>query len=52
MIQDRSVTLALNLLRLHLIGRLDLVARHEERLADPGRWAHEESESEGGRGGE
>ncbi len=33
MIQERSVTLALNLLRLHLLGRLDLVAAHEQKAA-------------------
>jgi nicotinamide-nucleotide amidase len=52
LIQDRSVSVALNLLRLHLIGRLDLVARHEERRAEPGGPAAEADEDEGGRGGE
>lgn len=52
LVQDRSVTVACDLLRLHLIGRLDLVARHEEKLAgesDP--WFDAEDE-EGGRRGE
>jgi nicotinamide-nucleotide amidase len=52
LIQDRSVSVACDLLRLHLIGRLDLVARHEERLAGEGGPLPEGDEEEGGRGGE
>jgi nicotinamide-nucleotide amidase len=35
MIQDLSVTLALNMLRLHLLGRLDSLAAHEVPAAPP-----------------
>jgi nicotinamide-nucleotide amidase len=52
LVQDRSVTVALDLLRLHLIGRLDLVARHEERLAGEAGPPPEADEEDGGRGGE
>jgi PncC family amidohydrolase len=51
-IQDRSVAMALDVLRLHLIGRLDLVARHEQRPAEPAGLPPEAEEEEGGRGGE
>jgi len=52
LIQDRSVTVACDLLRLHLIGRLDLVARHEEKLVGPGDPRFDAEEEEGGWRGE
>lgn len=52
LIQDRSVTVACDLLRLHLIGRLDLVARYEEKPATPRESRFDGEEEEGGRHGE